>query len=306
MQTLSRRSFLLRTGLVAASGLHLSATPSFLRFLEPRPADEDEELFTRKIEWAQARNLSDQPLGKIIAEVGRSFLETPYVAHSLEAPGEEHLVINLRAFDCVTFVESTLALSRCIRMKQKGFGDFARQLQTMRYRNGVISGYSSRLHYFTDWIADNERKGLVHNVTGTLGGKPVHKVFRIMTSHRSSYRQLGQESEFSAMRAIERRLSAKPYRVLPRGRVASSLEKIQDGDIIALATSIDGIDVTHTGLAVVTDGTVRYLHAPLSGGAVTLSKGSLADYVDQGSSTLTGIIVARPLEPARDKPETGQ
>lgn len=295
IETSSRRSFLLRTGAALASGLALPGLVPILGFL--RAEENGEEIFQQKMAWADRQNLAGQPLGSIIAEVGRSFLGAPYVAHSLEAPGREHLVVNLRAFDCVTFVESTLAISRCVRKNKKTFVDFTHELQMLRYRGGSIQGYPSRLHYFTDWIGDNERKGLVKNITGELGGLPVHKVFRIMSTHRTTYHQLENEQNYRAILAVEQRLSSRPYRVLPREHVAAAEAKIHDGDIIALATSLDGVDVTHTGFAAVSGGTVRFLHAPLSGGAVSISKISLSEYVGTPSSTLTGIIVTRPLEP---------
>ncbi len=72
--------------------------------------------------------------------------------------------------------------------------------------------------------------------------------------------------------------------------------KLRSGDIIAITTSIPGLDVSHTGMIAVKDGTPYYLHAPLSGGAVQLSQGSLASYL-AGAGKQTGIIVARPMEP---------
>ena len=291
----SRRVFLRRAGIAAASGIVLQHLPPFFHSLLGE--DEDRELFAQKISWAAQRELARQPLGSIIAEVGRSFIGSPYVAHSLEVPGEEHLVVNLRAFDCVTFVETTLSLSRCIKTGKTGFEDFTRELRTIRYRNGVIRGYPSRLHYFTEWISDNERKGIVRDVTRELGGTDVRTMFNIMSTHRAEYPRLINDTVFQAIRATEETLSARSYAVLPRARVAAAEAKILSGDVIALATSIAGVDVTHTGLAVVTDGETRYLHAPLSGGKVTMSAGSLSQYVEKGSKSLTGIIVARPLEP---------
>src|SRR5690606_12471803 len=95
---------------------------------------------------------------------------TPYVAHTLEVPGPERLVINLRGLDCVSFVENTLALSRLVRAGVSDFEAFQAEIRALRYRDGAIDGYPSRLHYFTEWIADNERMGRVRDVTPELGG----------------------------------------------------------------------------------------------------------------------------------------
>ena len=57
-------------------------------------------------------------------------------------------------------------------------GDFIKNLETIRYRNGVLDGYPSRLHYFTDWIRNNEQKGLVRDITSELGGTEHKKVYQ--------------------------------------------------------------------------------------------------------------------------------
>ncbi len=291
---MNRRSVLTRLGVLAASPFVVP----WLRIGSSRAlaVPRDDEIFRQKLSWAGGQNLPARPLGEIIAAVGMSFLNTPYVAHSLEEPGEEHLVVNLRAFDCLTFVESTIAISRCVKEKKTAFEEFTQELQRMRYRDGVIHGYASRLHYFSDWILDNEKKGLVRNVTKELGGQESQKTMNFMTTHKESYPQLADAEAVKEITDAEKRLSKIPQWQIPRGSVREALSGIRDGDIIALATSMAGIDVSHTGLAVASQGTVRYLHAPLSGGSVQVSRDSLAEYVSRGSRSLTGIIVVRPLE----------
>ncbi len=296
MRRMNRRAALNRLALMTASPLLLPLLGNRVPLAFGAPGDD--EIFREKLSWAARRNLAGRPLGEVIAAVGLSFLNAPYVAHSLEEAGGEHLVVNLRAFDCVTFVESTVALARCISGGRTAFEDFTGELRRMRYRDGVIKGYASRLHYFTDWILDNEKKGLVRNVTPELGGRATKKTLNFMTTHRESYRQLSDPAVLAEIGSAEQRLSKEPLSVIPRRDVVKALKGIRDGDIIALATSIAGMDVTHTGLAVASDGIVRYLHAPLSGGAVQLSAGSLAEYVERGAASLTGIVVVRPLEQA--------
>ena len=40
----------------------------------------------------------------------------------------------------------------------------------MRYRGGKRRGYASRLHYFSEWISDGARRGLVRDLGAELGG----------------------------------------------------------------------------------------------------------------------------------------
>ena len=293
----SRRTFLNSLG--SLLGAAAVAPGEALRRMEDSlqtAGASDEEIVGRTFTLAARRGLSGEEIGEIIAVVGSSFMGTPYIAHSLEEPGPEHLVVNLRAFDCTTFVESTLALSRCIRLRTPSFVSFHAQLQRIRYREGQIHGYPSRLHYFIDWIADNEKKKIVHNITRDIGGVAVTKPIDFMTTHPEAYRQLAEKPNLEAMAVVEKRLSGHPYSVLSKQAIVRAQKEIKSGDIIALATAMKGLDVSHVGFAVRSENVVKFLHAPLSGGSVQLSPSSLADYV-AGIAKATGIIVVRPLNP---------
>ncbi len=65
--------------------------------------------------------------------------------------------------------------------------------------------------------------------------------------------------------------------------------------MLAFATEIAGLDVTHSAFAYRDSGGVlRVLHAPLSGGVVEITQATLPEYV-AGIRRATGILVARPL-----------
>ncbi|RPH37776.1 DUF1460 domain-containing protein [bacterium] len=290
----TRRRFLKDAALLAGAALPLASRA--VSALLTRVPDRSEEIVRKKFDLAAAQSLPAKPIGDAMAAIGLTFIGTPYVAHTLEAPGAEHLVVNLQGLDCTTFVENVLALSRCVRLQQTAFDAFTKQLQLIRYRSGVIRGYPSRLHYFTDWIGDNERKEIVRDITRELGGIPLVKTIDFMSTHRKSYPQLSKKSALDAIRAAELRLSSSVHTYVPKANVAAIQDKLRSGDIIAITTSIPGLDVSHTGMVAVKDGKPYYLHAPLSGGAVQLSQGSLADYL-AGAGKQTGIIVARPMEP---------
>ena len=256
----------------------------------------DEEIVAKTFDLAARRGLAGEELGEIIAVIGGSFIGAPYEAHTLEVPGPERLVVDLRTFDCTTFVESMLALSRCVRLASPTFEAFKDQLQKIRYRDGVIHGYPSRLHYFIDWLGDNEAKGIVRNITPDLGGVSITKPIEFMTKHTDAYRQLSDKVNIDAIAGVEKRLSARAYAVLPKQAIEAATPKIQNGDIVALATLTKGLDVSHVGFALRSGNTVKFLHAPLSGGSVTLSEHPLPEFV-AGIAKATGIIVGRPLNP---------
>jgi hypothetical protein len=247
---------------------------------------------------------AEVPLGRAAARVGELALGTPYVANTLEVylraggsvPSTEPLTVSLTKFDCVTLVESSLALARLARARgTPSWEGFAREIERMRYRGGTRGDYTTRLHYFSEWIADGEHRGLVRDLGGELGGVTDDRPLRFMTEHRKSYVALADDRRFEAIAAMERRLDGQPRRVVPTASIAQVSDRIQTGDVLAFATSIPGLDVSHTAMAYRDRaGVLRVLHAPLSGGTVEVSKRTLPEYV-AAIKRSTGILVARPL-----------
>ena len=284
----SRRDFMLRLGMFG--GAVIAGLPSRMF----GNGENDREIFERTIRWGVDALLLQKPVGENMVALGEHFIGMPYVAHSLEEAGEEHLVINLRGFDCLTLVENSLALSRCLSSARTSFDDFRAQLTYIRYAGGTIKGYTSRLHYFTDWMADNVRKGVVQDMTLAVGGEDYRKTINFMSTHRDSYKQLADDSAMERVKEAEASLSGNALHRVPREKIASVLSLLRNGDIIGIVTSMEGMDIAHTGMVLRKDGTAKFLHAPLSGGAVTTSEGSLAEYVRRTKS-MTGIVVARPL-----------
>ena len=159
----------------------------------------------------------------------------------------------------------------------------------------MIDGYPSRLHYFSDWIADNERKGLVRDVTRELGGERVVERIDFMSTHPESYRQLSDPGNLEAIRRIEAELSARERYVIPQERIAEVEAGIRNGDIIAMTSTLDGLDVAHTGIALWIDGRLHLMHAPLVGKSVRSASSPLAERI-LGIRAQDRIMVARPVE----------
>ena len=104
--------------------------------------------------------------GEVMLSNGLGFLDIPYVAHTLDGEVKEDLVVNCDEMDCTTFVEYTLAMSLSpTEDGQVAEGDFANNVQRIRYRNGRIDGYASRLHYITDWAENGVRNGFLEDIT---------------------------------------------------------------------------------------------------------------------------------------------
>jgi len=270
----------------------------------PQWSDEDWTIFEAKVRWAVGQGLDTVPLARAVASIGRSFVGTAYVPQTLEVEGPEGLVINFRGLDCVTFVENAFSLARFVRAGGAAFltrrpeaeTAYAGLLAEVRYRDGVLDGYPSRLHYFSDWVADNARRGLVEDISAQLGGVRDDERIDFMSTHPEAYRQLAEPANLAAVRAIEAELNARGRTFVPEARIADVAARIQDGDIIAATSTVAGLDVAHTGLALWVDGALHLLHAPLVGDSVEISTVPLAERI-QSIAGQDGIIVARPVEP---------
>jgi cell wall-associated NlpC family hydrolase len=299
-RVLSRRDLLRRAVMAAAAFGVPAPRGAFSR------SDPDRERLT---DWAarlRAEELSraDVPLGRSAARVGELAAGTPYEPGTLEAylraggspSGTEPLTLSLTRFDCVTLVEACLAVARVAgRDDAPSWEAFGREVERMRYRGGLRGAYGSRLHYFSEWIADGEQRGLVRDLGAELGGVDDARPLRFMTAHRSSYPALSSGKVFREIGAMERRLGGRPRRVILTARIPAVADRIETGDVLAFATAIPGLDVSHAAFAYrKRDGNLRVLHAPLSGGVVEVTRATLPEYV-AAIRRATGILIARPL-----------
>ncbi|MGK2962019.1 MAG: N-acetylmuramoyl-L-alanine amidase-like domain-containing protein [Gemmatimonadaceae bacterium] len=310
--SLSRRDLLKRLGLGAAAialPFPLSAGPLPVSLADPAFVTTDDTDEQRLAEWSsmvrdQARQLSSMTMGTRAVRIGELAVGTPYEAFTLEAyikeggnpVQREPLALTLTRFDCVTLVESCLAIARAsASAAQPSWQQFGREVERMRYRGGRRRSYASRLHYFSEWISDGENRGLVRDLGEELGGVADPRPLRFMTEHRGSYPALANDSVFGEIGSMERRLDKHVRFMIPADRITRAQDRIESGDVLAFATSIPGLDVSHAAFAYRdTSGILRVLHAPLSGGAVEITRATLPEYV-ANIRRATGILVARPL-----------
>ena len=275
--------------------------------------DRDWEIVQETVRRARARGLAAEGMGEVVAAVGLSFVGTPYEPGTLELPGPERLAVNLRALDCVTFVENALVLADLVKTIPEAVVEdrealaraYRERLARLRYREGVPQGYPSRLHYFSDWIARNADRGLLAVVTPRLpGAREDARPLTFMSDHPDAYRQVAEDPRnLDAIRVVEMGLTA-PRWYIPQELVEAAAaggdrpgeQGIRNGDVIAAKSTLDGLDVAHTGIAVWRDGQLHLLHAPLVGDSVEVTPLPLGERL-RGIRAQDGILVARPLEP---------
>jgi len=255
----------------------------------------DSILFQKFRHFAAKENLDKKPAGERVAAVGRFFLETPYVAFTLEASGPEQLQINLRGLDCTTLVENALALSRLLISKTQDFDTYRSLLTSIRYRDGILDGYPSRLHYASDWLTDNAQKGYLLFVPLGYKVSSLHPQVSYMSTHPAAYAALKADSTLiPAIIAQEVRINQMSFPYLPKEMVTDKASNIRTGDIVAITTGFSGLDFSHLGIAIRHKGKIYLLHASSTGKKVLISEKPLSEYL-AGIKKHTGIVVVRPL-----------
>ncbi len=257
---------------------------------------EDIARFDKIVQYAKQQNLPDRPIGEIVQAIADNFLGQPYAEGLLDKSGEEKLIVTLNKFDCVLFVETVLAIARGVAIQDYDYQNFVNRIEEQRYLNGKVNGYCSRLHYFSEWINDNQKRQTVENITAQLGGVPMNKQLNFMSQHRSSYSQMVKdEATYQCIVGIEADLAKNTVNYIPTNRIKSVYSELKPGDIVAVATDVKGLDVTHTGLVYRNaDGNMGLIHASPAG-QVTVAY-DLHRYISRVESAI-GIVVARAKAP---------
>ena len=190
-----------------------------------------------------------------VTRIAELFTGVPYAPGTLERDNIETLRVNLDSLDCTTFVETVLALAYTAREHRQSWRDFAYNLRRLRYRNGETNGYSSRLHYVSDWIVDNIARGNIREITA--------------------------EDNYNNMKSVEAGFSNHRYPYIKGSGLKSKhlAEIARDGDIVVFTTSIQGLDATHMGIIKIADGIPMLLHASSKAGKVLLDQLSVSEYI---------------------------
>ena len=302
----SRRRFL-RESLTGAFGL-LSAT-ALSRVLGA-------EVIAEKVEPFKGRDVFDRiltkaikgkwsllPIGDAMGRIAKELEGTAYVGFTLElSPDREVCAVNLTGLDCVTFFEDTLGFARMLKKGGHTPADLLAEVTFTRYRGGVLGDFTSRLHYTTDWLADNEAKKVVKILAPDLPGAAAFtQKVGIMTEKPQNYRQLAAHPELiPKIKHYEDQINARTMKYIPTDKLADVEPLLKTGDIVGVCTTETGIDIAHTGLVYRdSDGVPHFMDASSSRSKmkVTIEAGPISGAL-RWSKKLTGAMFARPLEPS--------
>lgn len=245
--------------------------------------------FTQKMELP-----GNGDLGTQVLRMAESFLGTPYVASTLEGNPTEKLVCKFDGLDCTTLVESSIALA-VAKNENLNYEGYKTELTKIRYRDGEIDGYPSRLHYVLDWMYENQKRGLLEDITSKVGGIPYKKEINFMSTHANFYPALDNTEVWEKIKEQENIINSREYSYIPKAALQKTEPMLRDGDIVAFTSSVEGLDCNHMGIITKIGNRAYLLHASLAGKKVILSSLPLAEYVASVPKH-TGMIVARLTE----------
>ena len=257
--------------------------------------------FSALVAEAEQQNWRSLPLGERTIAVAKTFLGTRYVNYTLEI--DDHVEapsVNMDGLDCWTFFEISVAFARMLDMKSGNYtpSDLLAMIELDRYRGGRCNGsYTSRLHFLEDWIYDNERRGLVKNLTVSLGGVPMRGRYLNEMSHhwRESRYMRHNVALVPQIAAIEQRVASRTVYHVPREQVSQIESKIHSGDVICITGRGPEGFTEHVGLAYRDGaGVVRFLHASKDERRVVIDV-PIHQYVYRYHK-FAGIMVVRPLD----------
>lgn len=250
-------------------------------------------LFDELVHKAKKNKWNELPMSELMKNIALEFIDIPYVGGTLDENSKEVCTVLLDKLDCVTYFETVLGLAICFKKSQYSFSELVSQIQKTRYRNGVIENYTSRLHYTADWIYENVKNYVISDITKDIGGQKIFFDTYFMSKNPLHYKSLNSNPEFvEIIKKQENEINKREYYYIPKEKLGKKIKGIETCDIIALTTSLKGLDYSHIGFAYKNkDGEIQFLHASSAKKKVVLDT-FLSDYLN-GKKNDTGITVLR-------------
>jgi cell wall-associated NlpC family hydrolase len=223
-------------------------------------------LSPRRVEQLLSKTNSNRSAASRIDVLSRQLLGRPYKTNPLtgSAGTAEVFTASLDGFDCITYIETVVALARA-----SDVDDFTEWLRKIRYERGRIQ-WDRRNHYSTLWIRNNIREGIIRPVA--MPAVPTRSMERVL-------------NVLPGLDPQRIRMKCVPKRAVPR------LERyLQTGDLIFFASTRKHLDVFHAGIIVRDGNKLLMRHASRSQGGVV--EQDLTEFLK--ANRMAGVIVVRP------------
>jgi N-acetylmuramoyl-L-alanine amidase-like protein len=225
-------------------------------------------LDTREVETLLDAVSGEESLERRIDFFSAYFIGRPYIENPLGGGAglHEDFTLNLEGFDCVTYVETVLALAW-----SKQTEDFAELIRQLRYTDGLVA-WDNRNHYMVDWAKNNQQRGFLKDLT--CGRETVRKMRTL-----------------SVVEGLPRK--HVKFLCFPREAFATVADRLSTGDLIFFGSVRKVLDVFHIGMLARKGDVIMLRHATRRVRAVV--EQPLSDFFDANS--MSGVILLRPAEP---------
>lgn len=232
--------------------------------------------------------------GDAVVAFAEKFVGTPYVAGTLEGEPEQ-LRIDIDEVDCTTFADQVMALALTADENRSSWRDFVYNLQKIRYRDGKVDGYPSRLHYVADWAVDNVHRGIFTDVTDRFPKcNYAVKTIDFMSTNRDKYPALADSANFARIKKVEIGYRRHRYPYIKTGDLSNKIVKdeFRNGDIVAFTSVQPNLDVAHMGVITIKNGEPYVIHASSTAGEVVVSESPIDKFLKKNRN-FTGVRVFR-------------
>ena len=227
-------------------------------------------LSRRRVEQLLSKTKANRSAGSRIDILSRKFLGKTYKPYpligSVDTP--EVFTASLNGFDCVTYVETILALSRSSTV-----AEFVEWLRKIRYEQGRIE-WGRRNHYMTTWIRNNERGRIIRHVRNGVPAVTKERLLDVVP---------GLAAEWTRLQCV------------PKSFVPALKSHLQTGDLIFFASTRKNLDIFHCGIIVRDGKRILMRHASRSSGGVV--EQNFDEFLK--ANRMAGVIVVRPVEEKR-------
>jgi len=222
----------------------------------------------RRVQELLSKAKSEHSTAGRVEAFARSFLGYPYQSNPLSGSADtpEVFSASFDGFDCVTYIETVLALARA-----SSVDDFIEWLRKIRYERGSIQ-WARRNHFMTQWLRNNGREGVVRS--NPMRALPIISRERVLNG-------------VPGLAARRTRLKC-----VPKSAVRRLAPHLQTGDLICFASTRKSLDVFHAGIIVLDRKRILMRHASRSAGIVVEQE--LSEFLK--SNRMAGVIVARPQQ----------
>jgi hypothetical protein len=223
-------------------------------------------LSRRRVEHLLSETKDERSTGSRVDVLSRHFLGHSYKPNPLigSADTAEVFTASLDGFDCVTYIETILALARAANVD-----DFIEWLRKIRYEQGRVE-WERRNHYMTLWIRNNVRTGIIRPLS--MRAVPILSRERVL-------------NVVPGLAAQRTRVKCVPKPAVPR--LAAYLHS---GDLIFFVSTAKNLDVFHAGIIVRAGKSMLMRHASRSQGLVVEQE--LSEFLK--ANRMTGVMVMRP------------